>query len=215
LPRPCRPGSTSGRALRPTKALLLYRHSLGGALATIAAYYFKDHLPEDTWIYTYGQPCPGDQRFASVFNEVFKGRCFRFVNEDDLVTKLPPGYTHLEKRYRFAENAELTRGQAEAGPELMSPEEFERRQARILVELHSDLAYDGNTPAQTRSLLGITEHSLDAYLMKIGKNVSERSGDEMAGDRSLGLLPPARLKREPSCLGSSRDFKSSRRSRRT
>jgi triacylglycerol lipase len=175
---------------KPPKRCFFTGHSLGGALASIAAYYFKDFLPEESWIYTYGQPCPGDQRFADAFNTAFEERCFRIVNEDDLVTRLPPGYTHVERRYRFAENAGLTRSHLPALPETLSQEEFERRERQILAELHADFAYEGETPAQTRTLLGITEHSLDAYLSKVGKQISMEEGLAMAGDRSVGLLPP-------------------------
>ncbi len=66
-------------------------HSLGAALATLAVAELS--IREDravNGLYTIGQPRVGDPKFAAAFNGVFRDRCFRFINNNDLVTRVPP-----------------------------------------------------------------------------------------------------------------------------
>ena len=60
-------------------------HSLGGALATLAAKRLHSFM-EPVQCITFGQPRVGDP----VFHSNFKVKHHRFVNEQDLVPKLPP-----------------------------------------------------------------------------------------------------------------------------
>jgi triacylglycerol lipase len=74
------------------RKLWLAGHSLGGALATLAA----AHLGRDAvqGLYTYGCPRVGDANFASVLPET---SYFRFVHREDWVVLQPPeffGYVH-------------------------------------------------------------------------------------------------------------------------
>jgi len=64
-------------------------HSLGGALATLAA----DQYGSGAELYTFGSPRVGDRTFA----DHFRVNAYRFVNNDDVVTKVPlPGsYRHV------------------------------------------------------------------------------------------------------------------------
>ncbi|WP_165070666.1 lipase family protein [Paludisphaera rhizosphaerae] len=80
-------------ARRPGQALWLTGHSLGGALAVLAA----SHLRESdvTGIYTYGCPRVGDAEFVDTLPVCVHRR---FVHRDDLIPKVPPpwplGYRH-------------------------------------------------------------------------------------------------------------------------
>ncbi|MBW4622712.1 MAG: lipase family protein [Cyanosarcina radialis HA8281-LM2] len=75
-------------------------HSLGGALATIAALDIarqldiagKNKLKSPIGLYTFASPRVGDNKFADKFNEFMsdgKIESFRFANSEDLVTKIP------------------------------------------------------------------------------------------------------------------------------
>jgi triacylglycerol lipase len=80
-------------------------HSLGAALATLAAaeYVLKDNNKDGSvvnGIYTIGSPRVGNDEFAEGFDAVLADKCFRFVNNNDVVTQNPlPGlvfkYTHV------------------------------------------------------------------------------------------------------------------------
>lgn len=68
-------------------------HSLGGALATMAAArLIGDGVlePEEiAGVYTFGQPRVGDAAFAHDY--ALAGRHFRVVHDNDVVTRVPPG----------------------------------------------------------------------------------------------------------------------------
>ena len=71
-------------------------HSLGGALAVMAAARMKMH-GINTALYTYGQPRVGLGGFAGRFEAELAGKLIRFVNQSDVVPRVPPGllYRHM------------------------------------------------------------------------------------------------------------------------
>ncbi|MEM9585925.1 MAG: lipase family protein [Planctomycetota bacterium] len=83
-------------------------HSLGGAMATICAgRCFLSHIasvPEQ--LYTYGSPRVGDKRYINYV----KLDHFRFVNNNDIVTRVPPswfGYRHCGREVYINRNGKL------------------------------------------------------------------------------------------------------------
>jgi len=78
-------------------------HSLGAALAIVAAAHLLADGQTVNGVYNFGQPRVGDGAFAEEFQRRFPGRHFRFVNNNDSVTRVPPrafGYSHTgELRY--------------------------------------------------------------------------------------------------------------------
>lgn len=65
-------------------------HSLGAALATLAAAYrVIAHDRTINGIYTYGSPRVGDRDFSRVYDQELASRTFRFVNNNDLVARVP------------------------------------------------------------------------------------------------------------------------------
>ena len=83
----------------PNRPLWITGHSLGAALATLAA----DTLPGTAGVYTFGSPLVGDQIFAGRFNQRFTDRSYRYIDDHDAVTHVPPEpfglpiglYTHV------------------------------------------------------------------------------------------------------------------------
>jgi hypothetical protein len=65
-------------------------HSLGGALAVIAAARLKIKAGVSALVHTYGQPSVGLNDFAGRFGVEMPGRLWRFVNQSDIVTRVPP-----------------------------------------------------------------------------------------------------------------------------
>ena len=71
-------------------------HSLGGALAVLAAAWIKiNGGGRPSSVYTYGQPRVGATQlfgtdFADRFSIELPGRLHRFVNQSDIVTRVPP-----------------------------------------------------------------------------------------------------------------------------
>ena len=78
-------------------------HSLGAALAVVAVAHLLKEGHSVDGLYNFGQPRVGDDDFAEEFGRTFGKRHFRFVNNNDAVTRVPPrsfGYSHTgELRY--------------------------------------------------------------------------------------------------------------------
>lgn len=81
-------------------------HSLGGALAALAGATFELQNPSlnINGVYTFGQPRIGNHSFAKRYNEKLNDITFRCVNNNDVVTRIPPqifGYRHVGKLMYF------------------------------------------------------------------------------------------------------------------
>lgn len=73
-------------------------HSLGAALATLAVAKMGEEAKPVNGLYTFGQPRVGGVTFARNFDLAFKAQTFRFVNNSDVVTRVPHrvlGYRHV------------------------------------------------------------------------------------------------------------------------
>jgi len=88
-------------------------HSLGGALATLAALRLaRLRVYPVQSIHTYGSPRVGDETFVREFDTSFSGRTFRIVNNEDLVTRIPPresAYDHVSEIIYIDEAGHLQR----------------------------------------------------------------------------------------------------------
>ncbi|KAH6688996.1 Alpha/Beta hydrolase protein [Plectosphaerella plurivora] len=89
------------RAANPTYSIVTTGHSLGGAVATIAAAYIRkvENTPVD--IYSFGSPRAGNDYFAN-FVTAQAGAEFRLTHGADPVPRLPPilfGYRHTSPEY--------------------------------------------------------------------------------------------------------------------
>jgi GTP-binding protein EngB required for normal cell division len=81
------------------KQICLTGHSLGGALATLAACRLINNFPPLS-VYTFGSPRVGDQVFKARY-ERDKIPHFRFENKNDIVPHLPPYQQHRDSINRM------------------------------------------------------------------------------------------------------------------
>ncbi|MBS0262524.1 MAG: lipase family protein [Planctomycetes bacterium] len=66
-------------------------HSKGGGVAFLGALRLQREGSANVQaVYSFAGPRAGDEAYANDFNSVFKGRCWRFENTDDIVPHLPP-----------------------------------------------------------------------------------------------------------------------------
>jgi pimeloyl-ACP methyl ester carboxylesterase len=84
-------------------------HSLGAAVATVLAMRMQQdsHEFRVTALYTFGCPRVGDVKFCRLFDEMI--RHYRYVNNNDVVTRLPPPWTlarHTGFEYYFNRRGE-------------------------------------------------------------------------------------------------------------
>lgn len=86
-------------------------HSLGAALAALAVARLRDELDKPVYgIYTFGQPRIGDRVFERAYDQDSGPRSFRFVNNNDAVTRVPTrlmGFSHIGTFMYFDHNRDL------------------------------------------------------------------------------------------------------------
>ena len=160
------------------KKVWLTGHSLGGALAMIAAAELIDSL-STAGIYTYGQPKTGDSAVRQFFELKFAGKFHRFVNDDDVVPQVPPYYVHVGRLIWFDGNGNVKRldepmeaTEAEAPPRDIQPQPPEMSEAefkefqRELKEIK--LVTGGESEVFERSVEGIfpsvADHNIGRYI---------------------------------------------------
>lgn len=79
-----------------SKQICLTGHSLGGALATLAAYRLINDFPLiSISVYTFGSPRVGDRDFKEQYKK-YKIIHYRFENKNDIVPHLPPYKQHRD-----------------------------------------------------------------------------------------------------------------------
>ncbi|WP_019502938.1 lipase family protein [Pseudanabaena sp. PCC 6802] len=132
-------------------------HSLGGALATLAVAKLRYEEDKPVYgLYTYGQPRSGDRNFERIFNADFKSRTFRFVNHNDIVSRIPPrslSYSHVGTFLYFDEQGNIHSDAAW----------WYRFLDLVKVDIN-DLQKTVNDP--------IEDHEMDRYLKNLQKNIN-------------------------------------------
>ncbi|NET37656.1 MAG: lipase family protein [Cyanothece sp. SIO1E1] len=92
------------------RPLWLAGHSLGGALATLAAACLAEQKLPVHGVYTFGQPRCGDGDFQVAFDAKVGKRFFRFQNNNDIITRLPArlmGYEHVGQFIYITQDKQL------------------------------------------------------------------------------------------------------------
>lgn len=161
------------RAAKAGKRLWLAGHSRGGAIAHLAAQDLAALCP-DSGLVTFGQP-----RAIKALNAgaELSGRIssdyVRYVNNQDLVTRLPSNFRHAGRLVRFGANrqptseaASLAESSSEAPP--LSEAEFAALQERIremqaaleVIKTASPAALDASLEG---SDIGIADHRISVY----------------------------------------------------
>lgn len=86
------------------KPVVLTGHSLGGALAVLAAARLHEAGHVIAAVHTYGQPRVGLGDFRAAYGDRLDDVTYRFINHIDIVTRVPlllQGYRHTGRRVYF------------------------------------------------------------------------------------------------------------------
>lgn len=152
------------------RKLVLTGHSLGGALATVAAAEWLSGF-EVRSVYTYGQPSVCKSGTASHIEQNVGASFFRVVNDDDIVTRVPPGYKHVGKLFRFGPSGSVSN--ESLAEELLATEAAPLTEAQF-----ADLQASLRSPqdASTTESVGLegffpsfSDHKLANYFAKLLK----------------------------------------------
>jgi len=168
-------------------------HSLGAALATLAGQRFRQSGVSVSGFYTFGQPRLASAEFQGNFDSVFGDRFFRFINGNDIVPRIPPGYHHVRAPKRLTGDGGLEavlleglRSEAAgevAGPLLesdqqpLSDEQFELLMDYVDAqpEAHLLSAEDAAEAMQEGALPWISDHAISEYIRQISELTGHQS----------------------------------------
>jgi len=166
-------------------------HSLGGALAALVAANLKREEISAT-VYSYGQPRLGYWNFSDRFDHELTGRNYRFINQSDIVARLPPGllFKHCAIPKRIlrpgvleaaADGLPFSRGMPDAAYKINNRNGFESGELPLLSGLCPKLA-DGDVP-------GISEREFLMLQLELGAaSDTYREGCELEGGIDLDSL---------------------------
>ncbi len=172
------------------KKMFVCGHSLGAALAQLAAHRFVLSGRPVTGVYVYGSPRVGNGAFMEAYNELLKAKTFLHINHQDIVTHMPPelfGFHHLGGSPRvFNERHDISMGdaeQADAAQEKRFEDLNATEQAAIqqqIEEVQMSIAastrflrtapqqFSGGSYSTSFETGAADDHSMDQYLFKLG-----------------------------------------------
>jgi triacylglycerol lipase len=151
------------------QGLWITGHSLGAALSTLATAKFLEkpmQVPglqtQVRGLYNFGSPRVGNGDFCKKFDELFRAKTFRFVNNRDIVTRVAPraliGYDHVGQVYYIDKDGNL----------ITDPSGW---------AMFLELVKAGSTPffaqIKGKALNAIEDHSMLLYIQKIENQIKK------------------------------------------
>jgi pimeloyl-ACP methyl ester carboxylesterase len=134
------------------KKIFVTGHSLGAAMATLfAAKLLAEGSTRFCGLCTFGSPRVGTTAFTQWLDGLLSGRSFRFVDDQDVVTRVAPrelGYDHVDAVYFLNANGQM-----------------ETTGAGWTQFLNTVI--DAVTDFKNLAALSVDDHSMDLYVRKI------------------------------------------------
>ena len=166
------------RSIDSGKPLVLTGHSLGGALAVLAAaeLHWQFQLAN---IYTYGQPRVGKKSFVHHVTALDLP-LIRLVNDNDIIPRVPPGFDHVGQFVHLdsAGDVKVTEsvGESAAEPEALTKFEFDVLRSRVLAErAQRRMAMEESSLVVEANLEGVfpsfRDHRIANYIRRIRKHL--------------------------------------------
>jgi triacylglycerol lipase len=184
----------------PKQPIFVCGHSLGAALAKLAALRLVSHGMNVAGVYVYGAPRVGDAEFRDAYNSVLKAQTFLHINHDDVVPTVPPrwvGFDHVaQPGSRFDEGHQISAEEGEDATSADAPQgaegegaeaakrELMAQAARTLRESHRYLALSDLSDLSAGAARGMTydtafeagrfdDHGIAQYLFKFACAIVE------------------------------------------
>lgn len=137
-------------------------HSLGGALAILAAWRLQRQFIPIHQVYTFGAPMVGNEAAAKAFAKTFPNKIFRFVDERDMVPLLPT-VSLFSNEYNHCLTEVMLKAASEAGIASGVVQELARKtQDGLLSATLVDELW-------ARLRTGVDSHLMNNYLARIGE----------------------------------------------
>jgi len=182
-------------------------HSLGGALAVVCAHDLGQAKIDVDGVVTFGQPMVAKKDLARFLSQRLSKHYARFVNNADIVPRIPPPYSHFGSLVWFRPGgvsrskgnaADVTNEHDDAdrrpsGPPPLTQEEFRDLQRRIR-EARADRT-DPRPVLEKLEFPPIDDHGMDRYL----EQIKRRGVPDSSKKPSLPPLPrPPLIPKPPS-----------------
>lgn len=182
-------------AANQSKSLVFTGHSLGGALAMLLAMDLPDHV-DVAGLYTFGQPKTASNKASEAISARHGHAYHRFVNDQDVVARIPPNFTHAGTLFHFDYSGTLIEVSGEfedaaTGVDDFTEDEFAKLQRQIKQTEAAVLSEVGETEGILGDALGglvlgaiealvpgVRDHRLDDYITHIRRYA--QSGDSEA-----------------------------------
>ena len=216
------------RAMTDSHQFFLTGHSLGGAIALITAienFSLVENILKG--IYTFGQPKTTNGRLANFLSQSISGKYQRFLNDDDIVPRVPPGYRHSGQLIHFnADGNPVMRNDTGEGLEAeeheggISQEEFEEIKSTIqsLMSSLETIESDNKEEMLDASVEGLfpsfSDHSMDKYLRLIRKQANvgnAKLATEFQQVHIQSKIESLEIRREAEATGTSEELVSASR----
>lgn len=165
--------------------ICLTGHSLGGALAVIAA---ADLTRKGIAFqaYTFGQPRFCDDAFVNRAEAVLSSHIFRFINHQDIVPCIPPHFEAIGTRIQFDGSGLLTATEAApiAKDEPLSEQQFWELKSEIRrlksSSVEGSLSFQGLLNPTLMGLFPeIADHQIDRYIAAIRRYARGADSDSL------------------------------------
>jgi len=158
-------------------------HSLGAAVAALAAEQASDRGNPPTSVYVYGMPRIGSSQFKARYDTKLGDRTYRLVHGRDLVAAVPPpslGFAHVGRLLRCGPGDKFDAAGTPASPgsdqPTLAPQVLESIKGQFLALRSGHLSSPvgpGRFGALFRLLPpSIRDHLQDRYLNALGANIS-------------------------------------------
>ncbi len=164
------------------KRIWVTGHSLGGALAVVCSYrLMTDEKREIAGVMTFGQPRVGSSEFCKHMDSELRGRMVHFVNENDLVPRVPPSFEHFGSlvwytggviRRSRPPNLMMSNGEDSKFTDdfvvlpAMSQQEFEKAKRELNQQPKVQYSPDGQ-PLMQGSSRYIDDHNIELYIDRL------------------------------------------------
>lgn len=194
-------------ALEPKRPLFLVGHSLGAALAQLAAYRLVTELSQDVRaVYLYGSPHVGNRRFVNAYNALLGETTYHHINDIDIVPRLlpswlgyhPTGFAHGRFHFGSDHTIEQRPFRPEAPPDGLHTKRGKviiatsEDEARVDAALRHRLEEVDRTLAETQTAiipsygttlldtpLPTTDHLIGKYIFKFACAIIDARWQEM------------------------------------
>lgn len=178
-------------ALGPERPIFVTGHSLGAALAQLAALRLTRAGVRVAAVYGFGSPRLGDKAFGVAYDRALKDRSFLHVNHLDIITTVPfwKGFhPAIQPVRRFNERHRLSEAQLELEQPPSDDNTKEQRLEEVKQVLHdsqtyldiTDLSDSGLTYEAEFNNGRINDHKIAQYLFKLACSIVD---DRMAARR--------------------------------